>query len=149
MPTSQGGYTVGHDCSIQVVVIGYGTYNDQDLGITSLNIDADTSTKKITTVSGNPDMAVFFEGHSGKLEGERKNSVVEEIWQMFETAYFNAVVPPSSTITVTIRETDGSITTHLYERVVFTKLAPGNLKANDSATYSWDVFASRKIVTTT
>jgi hypothetical protein len=146
MTTSVGGYNVGKDCTINLVVVGTGQSFTMP-ETTELNFDAKTTTKTILPVNGNPQHCVFMEGYTGTMSGERKNRDMDDLWQLLEACYFNATPVPPMYYHVTVRETDGSVTDVIYTDVQLEAFKTGALKGNDTISWSVGILASRREVT--
>ena len=144
MTTSIGGYNVGKDSTINVVVVGLNSFTLPEL--TELTMEAKTTTKTILPVNGDPNHCVFMEGYSGTMTGERKNRSMDDLWKILEGSYFSATNSPPIYIDVVTRETDGSVTNFKYTNVQFASFKPGPLKGNDTQTWSVEVLASRRVV---
>ena len=145
MTTSIGGYNVGKDCTINLVVVGTGQSFTMPES-TSLALEAKNTTKTILPVNGDPNHCVFMEGYSGTLEGERKDRSLDDLWQMLEADYFSAIPVPPMYIQITIRETDNSVTNITYTNVQLHGYKPGAMKGNDTISWSIEILASRRIV---
>jgi hypothetical protein len=143
MSSSLGGYNVSKDCTISIVLVGKSFTMPE---FTSFTIKAKTPDKEILPVNGDPGTIVFMGRYEGNFQGERKDAIMDDLWNMLEADYFNQIGVPPVYIDVTTRETDGSITTEKYTNVQFANFDPGPKKGQDSVTWSIDIFASRRLV---
>ena len=146
MTAGIGGYTVGKDCTISLVLRGTKTsFTLPEL--TSISIPGETTVKEIIPINGDPDALIFWKLYKGSIKGERQDSTMEDLWDLLETSYYNRLPAPPMELHITIQETDGSITNHQFTKVQFSNFHMGEIKGDDTVSWSADLLASRQFVT--
>jgi len=87
--------------------------------------------RKSVAINGNVLFAPIPLGYTGSLETDRTSPAIEEFWTNYEKQYYAGVNLQPSTITVTIREANGSITQWIATGVMFDAQSFGTWSGTD------------------
>ncbi len=83
-------------------------------------------------------------GWEGTIEFDRKDSGVETFFATVESGYYSGAGISAGTVTQTITNPDGSISSFLYSGAMFTLREAGNWKGDDKVTMRIDMKASTR-----
>jgi hypothetical protein len=130
----QGGYNTGKDVSID---INTPTGPIRLSKIMKFDSKPKVTNQEITPLNGLTDELMIPKGWTGTFEAERTDSTLDDWWAQFESDYYNGVNQAPATITETIQEVSGGITTWRYTHVI--------LKLEDAGPKSMSFTARRRL----
>lgn len=138
----QGGYNTGLDVSIDINAAS-GPIRISKL----MNFDSKpkVTNTEITPLNGQTDELVVPKGWSGSFEAERTDSVLDDWWAKFEDDYYNGVTQAAATITETIAEPGGGVTTWRYTSVILTLTDAGKKEGDKTIRQSVSFTAKRRL----
>ena len=138
----QGGYNTGKDVSIDINAAS-GPIRISKI----MNFDSKpkVTNTEITPLNGLTDELMIPKGWTGTFEAERVDSVLDDWWAQFESDYYNGVNQPAATITETIQEVGGGITTWRYTNVIMTLTDAGKKEGDKTIRQSVSFTARRRI----
>jgi hypothetical protein len=140
MPIS--GYNVGRDVSL-VLFTSAGV-----IGTAALK---DFTSKQITTkikqilIDGSMNPRNLPEGWEGSFTFARIDSSIDDYFANDEANYYNGGQPPSITITETITNVDGSISSYAYTQVAIDFADAGSWAGNKEVDVKIDFMAGRRV----
>lgn len=108
------GYTMGRDVSVDI-----NTSNGPLRLPTVTKFSANPVIGNVTVrpLNGPKQEMEFPDGWKGSITFERTDSTADDYQAQWEADYFNGVNRPPATITETIQESDGSVSTYRYTSV--------------------------------
>lgn len=135
------GFSVGRDVSLTIFT------SQGPLGTAALtNFDAKPMTAdiKIVQLDGSLLSAYLPEGWEGTFGFTRVDSSLDDYFASIEDNYYAGGDLPVGTISETITNPDGSVTSYLYDKVSLKLTEPGGWEGNKEVKQSVAFMASRR-----
>lgn len=137
------GFNTGRDYSMQL------SLPNGSVAITNL-IEASfqpvTKTEMIMPINGVPTHLIFPQGWKGTLTFDRNSAQIDQFYAAFEAAFYaSGAVIPGATITETITEVSGAVSTFKYTGVQVVPGKTGDWRGDDKVTQTLDVVASQRV----
>ncbi len=129
------GYSVGRDTTLDIIDPQVGTLRFNK--ITEFQSKQDVTDIKVKGIDGITEHVTFADGWSGSFSIERQDATLDKYFSRLEQDYYSGLNRAAATITQTIQEADGSITTFRYLKVVF--------KLDDAGSWAGDKTVKQKI----
>lgn len=136
------GYNIGRDVSLDFVASDGPKRFSKITGFTSKQ---ETTDQKVKGLDGIVTNLRFFEGWGGSFDIERQNAVVDKYFAQLEANYFQGLNEKPATITETIAEPDGSLSTFRYEGVMAKLADAGDKKSDQTVKMRIEFMATRRI----
>ena len=136
------GFTIGRDVSL---VVNMPSGIQRFSLITNFDSKPVTSDIKVKGLDGVTRHGLFHEGWTGSFDIERQDDGVDSFWAQLEDDYHAGLDLQASTISETISEADGSISSYRYDGVIFKLDDAGAKKGNDTVKQKLSFLASRRI----
>lgn len=139
----QGGFTVGQDFSM-VCTFPFQTEPETFKDGTMFESSPITSEVDVIRISGSITPLNFQLGWKGTITQDRDGSGLDDIWDRMEAGYYSGEDLTGSTIQITIKEPDGSVSKYLYTDVQYVLQDAGSYKGNDKVTQTLTWRAARR-----
>lgn len=136
----QGGYNTGKDVSID---INTPTGPIRLSKLMKFDSKPKVTNQEITPLNGLTDELMIPKGWTGTFEAERVDSTLDDWWAQFEADYYAGVNQTPATITETISEISGGVTTWRYTHVIL-KLEGAGQKEGDKTIRQQMSFTARR-----
>jgi hypothetical protein len=130
------GYTMGLDVTVDINTASGPLRLPK---VTKFTADPVIGNVSVTPLNGQKDDLEFPNGWKGTISIERTDSTADDYQAQWEANYFAGVTQDPTTITETIKESDGSTSTYRYTNV-YLHLSKGGDKAGDKTVqqeFSW------------
>ena len=138
----QGGYNTGKDVAIDINT-PYGPIRLPKI----MNFDSKpkVTNNEITPLNGLTDELMIPKGWTGTFEAERVDSTLDDWWAQFESDYYAGVNQNPATITETIQEVGGGVTTWRYTHVILKFEDAGKKEGDKTIRQSMSFTARRRL----
>lgn len=138
----QGGYNTGKDVSVDINT----PTGPIRLGkIMNFKSKPKVSNTEIVPLNGQTDELQIPKGWTGSFDAERIDSTLDDWWAQFESDYYAGVNRNPATITETIEEVDGGVTTWRYTNVILTLDNAGDKEGDKTIRQSMSFTARRRL----
>lgn len=138
----QGGYNTGKDVSLDI----NGPYGPIRIDkIMKFDSKPKVQNQEITPLNGQTDELMIPKGWTGTFDVERTDSTLDDFWAQFEADYFNGVSQAPATITETIAEVGGGVSTYRYTNVVLKLEDAGSKEGDKTIRQSMSFIARRRL----
>jgi len=138
----QGGYNTGKDVAIDINT-PYGPLRLKKL--MNFKSKPKVTNVEIVPLSGETDELQLYKGWTGSFDVERVDSVLDDWQAQAEDDYYNGVNRAPATITETIAEPDGGVTTWRYTNVIMTMDNAGDKEGDKTIKQSMTFTARRRL----
>ena len=138
----QGGYNTGKDVAVD---INTPTGPLRLSKIMNFKSKPKVSNTEIVPLNGQTDELQIPKGWTGSFDAERTDSTLDDWWAQFESDYFNGVSRTAGTITETISEVGGGVTTWRYTNVILTLDNAGDKEGDKTIRQSVSFTARRRL----
>jgi hypothetical protein len=135
-------FSVGVDT--QLVVLGPAGRVDLTY-VTSFEARQLTSSVRVDRLDGTQMAAELPKGWEGTFEIERGDSVVDDFIAAAEQQFYNGNTVPAGSMYQYVSETDGSMSTYLYDGVTFKLASAGQWRGDSGVKQKLDFFATRRM----
>ena len=127
-------FSVGRDISLVIVTAG----NPISFNLlTDFQSKQDTTKTRIKGLDGKTRWVRFFDGWSGSMQIERRDSTVDDYFTQLEAAYYAGINEQAASITDIKQEPNGAITQYRYFGVL--------LDLDDAGKWSGDATVKQSI----
>ena len=134
-------FSIGRDT--QLVVMGPNGRLDLS-HVTGFDSRQITSPVRVSRLDGTQLGAELPKGWDGSFEVERGTSALDDFISGIEQDFYNGVGAFPGTMYQYITETDGSVSTHQFDGVVFKLASAGAWKGDSSVKQKLEFYATRK-----
>jgi hypothetical protein len=135
-------FSVGRDISLTVVTasgpLGFNL-------LTDFQSKQDTTKKRIKGIDGKTRWVRFFDGWSGSLKLERRDSTVDDYFAQLEAAYYAGINEQAVSITDIKQEPNGGLTQYRYFGVLLDLDDAGKWSGDDTVIQSVSFVCERRI----
>lgn len=138
---SINGFSVGRDLTLTIIQNGTPV---RFPGITGFRSRQDTTEQKIVLFDGVVEHLRFFVGWSGSFNLERRSGALDRFFNQLEANYYLGISELPVFIDGVIKEADGSITSHQYEKVLLKLDDAGEWRGDSNVKQSLSFIASRR-----
>ena len=137
------GFNTGRDYSLSLTLPNGKV---STINLIEASFEPSTKTEMIVPLNGVPTHLIFPQGWKGTLTFNRNSAQIDQFYAAFEAAFYsNGAVIPGGSITETIQEVDGSVSTFKYTGVQVVPGKTGDWKGGDKVTQTLTVVASQKV----
>lgn len=135
-------FTVGRDISLTIVTAsGPLSFNL----LTDFQSKQDTTKKRIKGLDGKTRFVRFFDGWSGSLKVQRRDSTVDDYFAQLEAAYYAGINEQAVSITDIKTERNGALTQYRYFGVLLDLDDAGKYSGDDTVDQAISFVAERRI----
>ncbi|WP_424139367.1 hypothetical protein [Roseomonas chloroacetimidivorans] len=138
-------FTTGQDVSIDIYDPVDGSIERID-GLTGFEATARTTDLESHPLNGDDLFDVRYQGFNLTMEYDRQNGKIDRYFANREARQRSGLPVPLITITETIREQDGSVTTFRYRKVVLKQDSSGNKQRDQKVTGRITGMGTRELV---
>jgi hypothetical protein len=122
-------FTTGRDITVQINT-SYGPLVIPNAAILNFQADPEVTKLKSKGIDGTSRHAVIPDSWKGSFMLDRLSHALDDFWAQFESDYYAGNSTGVGTITQTIAEQDGTISTYRYDGVVLTLEKAGDFAAD-------------------
>ena len=136
-------YNTGRDYSLSLTLP-----NGQvsTVNLIEASFEAATKTEMIVPLNGVVTHLIFPQGWKGTLTFDRNNPAIDNFYAAFEAAFYaNGSTIPGGSITETIQEVDGSVSTYKYTGVQVVPGKTGDWRGDDKVSQTLTIVASQRV----
>ena len=138
------GTSLGRDVVIDMIT-PYGAIQIDPTYITNFVATPVTNNDTRKGLDGVPRQMVIPNGYTGSLTVDRADSALDDWWAQFEADYYAGKMTPTSTITETISNPDGSVSVYRYTGVAWDMKSLGERRSDQVISMSLDFMAAKRI----
>jgi hypothetical protein len=138
----QNGYSIGRDVTLNIITAaGALTIS----GLTSFQSRQESNEEKILRIDGVIDHVRYFTGWAGRFGIERRDPTLDRYFNQLEANFYAGVADGPVSITETILEQSGGISTYRYQGVLLKFDNAGEWRGDTSVKLDMSFIARRRI----